>query len=305
MRGETNSRAATSLLPRPSLTSFTTSSRRNRIPPSRTCAPGFRRPGGRPERRRFRHAIAATGVRYRSGGSPPPGRGHPAGRHRVGQGPHRPPPTWAVWSLAPGYVGLADAANPKWLLQWLLRRRGKLTSNGGEALAHIRPTVEAPACDVQLIFTPGDARADPRGGRFQPALSVGHSYWMPKSRGSVVIRSSDPAVPPAIRMTCSPSARLSRHSYARSSARARSSPPSRLHRPSSASFCPARARISRRASETPRKPPPIRPAASRWAVTLTARLTRSCGFAVWTTFAWPTRRRYPRSPAPTPTPRRS
>ena len=78
--------------------------------------------------------------------------------------------------------------------------QGKLASNGGEALAHIRSTVEAPACDVQLIFTPADARAEPRGGRFAPALSVGHSYWTPKSRGSVLIRSSDPAVPPAIRM---------------------------------------------------------------------------------------------------------
>jgi choline dehydrogenase len=105
-----------------------------------------------------------------------------------------------VWSLAPGYVGLADVANPKWLLQWLLRRTGKIASNGGEALAHIRSTVGIPACDVQLIFTPADARAEPRGGRLTPALSVGHSYWTPKSRGSVLIRSSDPAVPPAIRM---------------------------------------------------------------------------------------------------------
>ena len=118
----------------------------------------------------------------------------------VGQGLTDHPLTWAVWSLAPGFVGLAGVANPKWLLQWLLRRSGKLASNGGEALAHIRSTVEAPACDVQLIFTPADARAEPRGGRFAPALSVGHSYWTPKSRGSVMIRSSDPAVPPAIRM---------------------------------------------------------------------------------------------------------
>ena len=81
----------------------------------------------------------------------------------------------------------------------MLCRNGKLTSNGGEALAHIRSTVEAPACDVQLIFAPADARADPRGGRFAPALSVGHSYWTPKSRGSVLIRSADPAIPPAIR----------------------------------------------------------------------------------------------------------
>ena len=119
---------------------------------------------------------------------------------RVGQGLADHPMAWAVWSLAPGYVGFADVRNPKWLLQWLLRHRGKLASNGGEALAHIRSTVEVPACDVQLIFTPADARAEPRGRRFAPALSVGHSYWTPTSRGSVLIRTSDSAVPPAIRM---------------------------------------------------------------------------------------------------------
>lgn len=119
---------------------------------------------------------------------------------RVGHGLADHPLTWAVWSLAPGNLGLADVANPKWLLQWLLRRSGKLASNGGEALAHIRSTTEAPACDIQLIFTPGDARAEPRGPRFAPALSVGHSYWTPKSRGTVLIRSANPVVPPAIRM---------------------------------------------------------------------------------------------------------
>jgi choline dehydrogenase len=119
---------------------------------------------------------------------------------RIGHGLTDHPLIWAVWALAPGYVGLADVRNPKWLLQWILRRSGKLASNGGEALAHIRSTVDAPACDVQLFFTPADARAEPRRGRFTPALSVGHSYWTPKSRGSVLIRSADPAVAPAIRM---------------------------------------------------------------------------------------------------------
>jgi len=119
---------------------------------------------------------------------------------RIGRGLTDHPLTWAVWSLAPGHVGLADVSNPKWLLQWLLRRSGKLASNGGEALAHLRSTVDVPACDVQLIFTPADARAEPRRGKIQPALSVGHSYWTPKSRGSVLIRSSNAAVPPAIRM---------------------------------------------------------------------------------------------------------
>jgi choline dehydrogenase len=116
----------------------------------------------------------------------------------VGRGLTDHPCVWAVWSLAPGHVGLADVSHPKWFLQWLLHRTGKMASNGGEALAHIRSTVDLPACDVQLIFTPGDARAEPRAGRFSPALSVGHSYWTPKSRGSVLIRSSDPAVPPVI-----------------------------------------------------------------------------------------------------------
>lgn len=118
----------------------------------------------------------------------------------IGHGLTDHPMVWAVWSLAPGHVGLADVSNPKWLLQWLFHHTGKLASNGAEALAHIRSTADAPACDVQLVFTPGDARANPRGGRPAPALSVGHSHWTPKSRGSVLIRSADPGVPPAIQM---------------------------------------------------------------------------------------------------------
>jgi choline dehydrogenase len=117
---------------------------------------------------------------------------------RIGQGLTDHPVVWAVWSLRPGHRGLAGVTNPKWFLQYLFRRGGQLASNGGEAAAHIRSMSDAPACDVQLIFTPADARANPRGERFAPALSVGHSYWTPKSRGSVLIRAADPAVPPAI-----------------------------------------------------------------------------------------------------------
>jgi choline dehydrogenase len=119
---------------------------------------------------------------------------------RIGRGLTDHPHAWAIWALAPGHVGLADVAHPKWLLQWLLRRRGKLANSAVEAVAHVRSTAELAACDMQLMVVPADILTDPSGGKPQPALSIGHSYWTPKSRGSVLVRSSDPAVLPAIRM---------------------------------------------------------------------------------------------------------
>jgi choline dehydrogenase len=119
---------------------------------------------------------------------------------RIGQGLSDHPHAWAMWGLAPGFVGLADATNPKWLVQWLLRRKGKFANSGVEAVAHIRSEAQLPACDFQLMIVTADILADPKAGKIKPALSIGHSYWTPKSRGSVMIRSSDPAIPPAIRM---------------------------------------------------------------------------------------------------------
>ena len=119
---------------------------------------------------------------------------------RVGQGLTDHPHAWAIWQLAPGQIGLSDTTNPKWLLQWLLGRRGKFANSVVEAVAHIRSAAELPACDFQLFISLADATTDSTAGKLKPALSVGHSYWTPKSRGSVLIRSSDPAALPAIRM---------------------------------------------------------------------------------------------------------
>jgi choline dehydrogenase len=119
---------------------------------------------------------------------------------RVGQGLEDHANAFATWALAPGYIGLSDAAHPKWLLQWLLRRQGKLSSNVIEAVAHVRSTPELPACDFQLGFAPVDLLADLKGGPLKPVMSVIMSYWTPKSRGSVMVRSSDPTAPPAIRL---------------------------------------------------------------------------------------------------------
>jgi choline dehydrogenase len=109
------------------------------------------------------------------------------------------PATFMNWELAPGFIGLADARNPKWLLRWLIRRTGKLTSNLMEAVAHIRSASGLAAPDFQLIHAPIYARIDeltyPR-----PALSILQSYWTPESRGSVLVRSPDATVPPAIQL---------------------------------------------------------------------------------------------------------
>jgi len=109
------------------------------------------------------------------------------------------PATFMNWELAPGFVGLADARNPKWLLRWLFRRSGKLTSNLMEAVAHIRSGPDLAAPDFQLIHAPIYARLDeisyPR-----PALSILQSYWTPESRGSVMVRSPDARDAPAIQL---------------------------------------------------------------------------------------------------------
>jgi choline dehydrogenase len=118
----------------------------------------------------------------------------------VGDGLTDHPHAWAVWSLKPGHAGLSDTTNPKWLLQWLFGRRGKFANSLVEAVAHIRSTADLPACDFQLLIALADATADPSVGKLAAAFSVGSSYWTPKSRGSVLIRSSDPEIPPAIRM---------------------------------------------------------------------------------------------------------
>jgi choline dehydrogenase-like flavoprotein len=105
------------------------------------------------------------------------------------------------WStaLAPGFIGLADARSPKWLLRWLFRHSGKLTSNLMEAVAHIRSAPGLPAPDFQLIAAPIYVRLD-EISHPRPALSILQSYWTPGSRGSVLVSSPDSRDAPAIRL---------------------------------------------------------------------------------------------------------
>ena len=108
------------------------------------------------------------------------------------------PLAYVNFELKPGHIGLADAESKKYLLPWILSGRGKLSSNVGEALAHHRTLPDLPAPDVQFVFAPAYFFDHGAGEHPNPALTIAASYWTPKSRGSVMARSADPAVAPAI-----------------------------------------------------------------------------------------------------------
>jgi choline dehydrogenase len=94
---------------------------------------------------------------------------------------------------------LADAEKPQQLLNYLLRRRGMLTSNVGEAYGFVRSRPELALPDVELIFAPapfydeGLLTEDPgHGVVFGPILVA------PESRGQITLRSADPHDKPVI-----------------------------------------------------------------------------------------------------------
>ena len=93
---------------------------------------------------------------------------------------------------------LYDAEKPIQLLRLLLRRRGMLTSNVGEAAAFVRTRPELTAPDLELIFAPvlyvEEGLVPPPAHGFSMA-SVG---LQPNSRGSVSLRSADAREAPEI-----------------------------------------------------------------------------------------------------------
>ena len=105
-----------------------------------------------------------------------------------------------VWVVAASRqpVSLSAAESPANLARWLVRRRGMLTSNGGEACAFARSSPALPAPDLELVFVPG-----PYIGHLlqRPAwhgLTVGTAALQPCSRGRVTLASADPLAPPLL-----------------------------------------------------------------------------------------------------------
>jgi choline dehydrogenase len=99
---------------------------------------------------------------------------------------------------AGGKDSLYAAESPKQLIRLLLRRKGMLTSNVGEAAAFVRTRAGLPAPDLELIFAPvlyvKEGLVPPPSHGFSIA-SVG---LQPRSRGSVTLHSPDPSDAPEI-----------------------------------------------------------------------------------------------------------
>jgi choline dehydrogenase len=87
---------------------------------------------------------------------------------------------------------LDDAAEPKYLLPWLIAGKGKVSSNIAEAVIHWRSDPSLPAPDFQLPQAPVYFWEHGFRKTGAPAFSVGAAYLAPESRGSVTLRSADP-----------------------------------------------------------------------------------------------------------------
>ena len=102
------------------------------------------------------------------------------------------------YELADGYTGLADAENPRYLAQWLARRRGKLTSNIAEGGIHLRTDASMSAPNFQFLLSPSFFYNHGSMAWEVPAATLGLSYIAPRRRGSVRIRSNDPSRKPQV-----------------------------------------------------------------------------------------------------------
>ena len=103
-----------------------------------------------------------------------------------------------LWEISEGPT-LYGADKPKYLLEWLLRRPGPLTSTAAEVVAFVRTRAGLPAADIQfhmgaLYFEKhGEEEFDGHAMTIAPVLVS------PKSRGQVWLRSADPLAKPADR----------------------------------------------------------------------------------------------------------
>jgi choline dehydrogenase len=94
---------------------------------------------------------------------------------------------------------LQAAEKPLELVNYLLRRRGMLTSNIGEAYGFVRSRPELDVPDLEMIFAPAPYFDEGLGDAYtRHAVVMGPILVKPCSRGSITLRSADPLDKPII-----------------------------------------------------------------------------------------------------------
>jgi choline dehydrogenase len=93
-------------------------------------------------------------------------------------------------------VTLTGAESLGNLANFLLRRRGMLTSNVGEAVAFIRTSPEEPAPDIELIFGPGPFIDHGLTPPTTHGITVAVVLLQPESRGRISLSGRDVVIDP-------------------------------------------------------------------------------------------------------------
>ena len=97
-----------------------------------------------------------------------------------------------------GVETLASAESLRNLVRWALRGRGPLTSNLGEAVAFVRSQPELDAPDIELLLAPVLFEDEGLTQPTEHGLTLAVVLLRPRSAGTVLVRSADPAELPAI-----------------------------------------------------------------------------------------------------------
>ena len=102
-----------------------------------------------------------------------------------------------MWEVSEGGT-LYGADKPRYLLEWLLRKSGPLTSTAAESVAFVRTRPGLPAPDIQFhmgaLYFEDHGAAEFDGD----AMTIAPVLVSPKARGEVWLRSADPAAKPRI-----------------------------------------------------------------------------------------------------------
>ncbi|CAM2948951.1 GMC family oxidoreductase [Skermania piniformis] len=93
---------------------------------------------------------------------------------------------------------LLGADKPLELINYLVRHRGKLTSNVGEAYGFVRSRPELELPDLELIFAPAPYFDEGLAEPDEHAVVMGPILLKPESTGTVTLASADPLAAPVI-----------------------------------------------------------------------------------------------------------